>query len=354
MRSSQILVDNKKIGKGFEPFIIAEMSGNHNHSLKNALDIVQSAADSGVDAIKLQTYTPDTITLDVDSKDFVINDPKSIWKGKKLYDLYNIAYTPWDWHEPIMEKAKALGLICFSSPFDETAVDFLETLNVPMYKIASFENNHLPLIRKVSATGKPIIVSTGASTLLEIDELVTTARDAGCKDLILLKCTSSYPASPADSNILTIPHLRKLFDCEVGLSDHTLGIGAAIAAVSLGATLIEKHFTLDRGDGGVDSAFSMEPREMKSLTVESKNAWQSLGKISYGLSSSELKSIHFKRSIFVSKNMKLGDIFTENNIRIVRPGNGLHPRYYDKVLGKKVSKDVKKGTALDWNHILNR
>ena len=222
-----------------------------------------------------------------------------------------------------------------------------------MYKIASFENNHLPLIRKVSATGKPIIVSTGASTLLEIDELVTTARDAGCKDLILLKCTSSYPASPANSNILTIPHLRKLFDCEVGLSDHTLGIGAAIAAVSLGATLIEKHFTLDRNNGGVDSAFSMEPMEMKSLVVESKNAWQSLGKISYGLSSSELKSIHFKRSIFVSKDMKLGDIFTENNIRIVRPGNGLHPRYYEKILGKKVSKDVKKGTALDWKHILN-
>ena len=351
MRSSQILVDNKKIGKGFEPFIIAEMSGNHNHSLENALEIVQSAADSGVDAIKLQTYTPDTITLDVDSDDFVINDPKSIWNGKRLYDLYKLAYTPWEWHKPIMQKAKELGLICFSSPFDETAVDFLETLDVPMYKIASFENNHLPLIRKVSETGKPVIISTGASTLFELDELVRTARDAGCKDLILLKCTSSYPASSLNSNILTIPHLRNLFNCEVGLSDHTLGIGASLAAVSLGATLIEKHFTLDRNNGGVDSTFSMEPNEMKSLVVESKNAWQSLGKVSYELSSSEEKSVNFKRSIYISKDMSLGDVFTEQNLRIVRPGNGLHPRYYDKILGKKVSKDVNEGTALDWDHI---
>jgi pseudaminic acid synthase len=353
MIDSQILVRNKTIGKGCGPFIIAEMSGNHNQSLNNALEIVQSAADCGVHAIKLQTYLPDTITLDVDSSEFVINDPNSLWNGKKLYDLYELAHTPWEWHKPIIQKAEDLGLICFSSPFDESAVDFLENLNVPLYKIASFENNHLPLIRKVSSTGKPVIISTGASTLLELDEMVTTAREAGCKDLILLKCTSSYPASPENSNILTIPHLKNLFDCEVGLSDHTLGIGASIAAVSHGASVIEKHFTLNRNDGGVDSEFSMEPMEMKNLVIESNNAWQSLGKVSYGLSTSENKSVNFKRSIFIAEDMELGDFFSEKNLRIVRPGSGLHPRYYEKILGKRVSKNVSKGTALDWNHILN-
>jgi pseudaminic acid synthase len=353
MKKPQLTIGNRRIGVEHEPFIIAEMSGNHNKSLNNALKIVQSVADCGAHAIKLQTYTPDTITLDIDSNDFIINDAKSIWNGKKLYELYTLAHTPWEWHEPIIKKAKDLGLAWFSSPFDESAVEFLEELDVPFYKIASFENNHLPLIRKVSSTGKPVIISTGASTLLELDEMVTTARDAGCKNLILLKCTSSYPASPENSNILTIPHLKSIFECEVGLSDHTLGIGASLAAVSHGASLIEKHFTLDRNDGGVDSIFSMEPMEMKNLVIESKNAWQSLGSISYGLSDSEKKSVNFKRSIFISEDMKLGEIFTEKNLRIVRPGNGLHPRYYEKIIGSKVSKKVSKGTALDWNHILN-
>ena len=353
MKNSQLVFANNSVGVNYPPFIIAEMSGNHNQSLDKALEIVESAAKSGVNAIKLQTYTPNTITLDVNSNDFKINDPKSLWAGERLYDLYKLAYTPWEWHEPIMKKAKKLGLICFSSPFDETAVDFLETLDVPLYKIASFENNHLPLIRKVSSTGKPVIISTGVSNLNELDEMVTTARDAGCKDLVLLKCTSKYPASPKNSNILTIPHLKELFGCEVGLSDHTLGIGASIAAIAHGASVLEKHFTLDRSDGGVDSAFSMEPDEMTSLVIESKNAWQSLGKITYGPTNAEKNSLNFKRSIFISEDMKKGEVFTEKNLRIVRPGNGLHPRYYEKFIGKKVSKDVEKGVALNWNHVLS-
>jgi pseudaminic acid synthase len=353
MKNSQLIFGNNKIGVNYPPFIIAEMSGNHNQSLNHALEIVESAANSGVHAIKLQTYTPDTITLDISSSDFIISDKNSLWSGKKLYDLYKLAYTPWEWHEPIMQKAKELGLICFSSPFDETAVDFLESLDVPMYKIASFENNHLPLIRKVSSTGKPVIISTGASNLSELDEMVTTARSAGCKDLVLLKCTSTYPASPDNSNILTIPHLRKLFNCEVGLSDHTMGIGVSLAAIAHGASVIEKHFTLDRSDGGVDSAFSIEPKEMTSLVIESTNAWQSLGKISYGPSDAEKSSLKFKRSIFISEDMKAGDIFTEKNLRIIRPGSGLHPRYHETLLGRRVSKDVKKGEALDWSHVLS-
>ena len=292
-----------KIGLNHKPFIVAEMSANHNHSLKKALKIVKTAAASGADAIKLQTYTPDTLTLNVKKKDFFIKDNKSLWKGEYLYNLYEKAYTPWEWHKPIMKLAKKLGLICFSSPFDETAVDFLEKLNVPLYKIASFEITHIPLIKRVAQTGKPIILSTGLASIKEINDAIKTIRSAGSKKIILLKCTSTYPAKTKNSNLITIPNMRKKFRCEIGLSDHTLGIGTAIAAVANGATVIEKHFTLDKNDGGVDSAFSIKPNDFKRLTEEANKAWQSLGKVFYGPTPDEKKSLIFRRSIYASKNM---------------------------------------------------
>ena len=340
-----------KVGLDHKPFIIAEMSGNHNQSLERALEITEAAAATGTHALKLQTYTADTLTLDVKEGEFFIDDKDSLWKGKSLYDLYEEAHTPWEWHEPIMKRANELGMLCFSSPFDDTAVDFLEDLNVPVYKIASFENTHLPLIKKVASTGKPMIISTGMASIAELDETVQTIRDAGGEQFVLLKCTSTYPATPENSNVLTIPHMRKLFNCEVGLSDHTMGIGASVAAVSHGATIIEKHFTLNRADGGVDSAFSMEPEEMKQLVIETKRAWQSLGKIKYGTSDVEKGSLTFRRSLYIAEDMKKGDILDENNLRIVRPGMGLEPKYYNILLGRKVSKDVKKGRALDWEII---
>jgi len=327
------------------------MSGNHNQSLERALKIVKAVADTGAHALKLQTYTADTITLDNQAGEFFINDEKNLWKGKSLYALYKEAYTPWEWHETIMQHAKDLGLLCFSTPFDESAVDFLETLNVPAYKIASFENIHLPLIKKVAATGKPMIISTGMASIAELDETVRIIRNAGCEQFVLLKCTSTYPASPENSNVLTIPHLRKMFECEVGLSDHTMGIGAAVAAVAHGATVIEKHFTLRRSDGGVDSAFSMEPDEMKQLVIETERAWQSIGKVSYGPTGSEIDSLVFRRSLYIASDMKKGDILNESNLRIVRPGLGLPPKYYDVVMGRKVNRDVEKGTAVDWDLI---
>jgi len=343
-----IKINNKKIGRGCAPFIIAEMSGNHNQSLSKALDIVDAAAKAGSHALKLQTYTADTITLDVKKGDFFISDKDSPWSGNSLHDLYKQAYTPWEWHKPIMQRASDLGMICFSSPFDESAVDFLEDLNVPAYKIASFENNHLPLIKKAASTGKPIIISTGMATVSEIHEAVVAARESGCKDLILLKCTSTYPATPESSNILTIPHMRELFDCEVGLSDHTMGVGTSIAAVAHGATVIEKHFTISRDDGGVDSTFSLEPNELELLVIETKRAFESLGKISYGIVGEEEKSKIFRRSLYIAEDMNSGDIFTKDNLRIVRPGEGLKPKYYDKVLGRKVNCDVKKGHPVSW------
>ncbi len=343
-----IKINNKKIGRGCAPFIIAEMSGNHNQSLSKALDIVDAAAKAGSHALKLQTYTADTITLDVKKGDFFISDKDSPWSGNSLHDLYKQAYTPWEWHKPIMQRASDLGMICFSSPFDESAVDFLEDLNVPAYKIASFENNHLPLIKKAASTGKPIIISTGMATVSEIHEAVVAARESGCKDLILLKCTSTYPATPESSNILTIPHMRELFDCEVGLSDHTMGVGTSIAAVAHGATVIEKHFTISRDNGGVDSTFSLEPNELELLVIETKRAFESLGKISYGIVGEEEKSKIFRRSLYIAEDMNSGDIFTKDNLRIVRPGEGLKPKYYDKVLGRKVNCDVKKGHPVSW------
>ncbi len=336
------------IGAAERPLIIAEMSGNHNQSFERAMEIVEAAAKTGVQALKLQTYTADTITLNVGQGEFFINDEQSLWKGNSLYDLYKKAYTPWDWHAPIMKRANELGMICFSSPFDETAVDFLETLNVPAYKIASFENNHLPLVRKVAATGKPLIISTGMATIAELDDVVRTARGAGCRDLVLLKCTSAYPALPESCNLHTIPHMRELFGCEVGLSDHTLGLGVAVASVALGASVIEKHFTLRRADGGVDSAFSLEPEELSALVLETEKAWKALGEVNYGITDEERNSSIFRRSIYIVKAMKKGDILTHENLRAVRPGLGLPPKYFEIFLGKSVNCDVKMGTPVSW------
>lgn len=339
------------IGNNHPPFIIAEMSGNHNQSLERALAIVEAAAHVGAHAIKLQTYTADTMTLDIAEGEFFISDEDSLWNGQSLYDLYKQAHTPWEWHAPIMKRAEELSLICFSTPFDETAIEFLETLNVPAYKIASFEIVDLPLIRRVAVTGKPVIISTGMATIAEIDEAVRTARDAGCRELILLKCTSTYPSSPKNSNILTIPHMRELFGCEVGLSDHTLGIGTAIAAVANGASVIEKHFTLSRADGGVDSAFSMEPDEFRMLVEETKRSWQSLGRVRYGPGEDEEKPLVFRRSLYITEDMHAGDVFTTENLQCLRPGLGLSPKYYEIILGKRVNRDLKKGTALHWRVI---
>lgn len=341
-----------EVGNSVRPFIIAEMSGNHNQSLDRALAIVEAAFKAGVQAIKLQTYTADTITLDVHENEFMVQDEKSLWNGKSLHKLYNEAYTPWEWHAPIMKRARELGMVCFSSPFDETAVDFLEELNVPAYKIASFENIHLPLIRKAAKTGKPLIMSTGMASLAELDEAVKAAREAGCKDLILLKCTSTYPALPENSNLKTIPHMQELFQCQIGLSDHTMGVGVSVAAVTLGATVVEKHFTLSRAEGGVDSAFSLEPQELKSLVEETERAWQSLGSIKYGPTKAEEKSLVFRRSIYISKDVKSGEILSRDNVRIVRPGLGLPPKNLDLIIGKKVKMDLQIGTPLSWDHII--
>ncbi|WP_249872142.1 pseudaminic acid synthase [Oceanobacillus saliphilus] len=341
-----IMLGNKYVGNSFPPFIIAEMSGNHNQSLDKALEIVEAVAKSGADALKIQTYTADTMTLNVRNKDFMIDDPKSLWNGESLYDLYDKAHTPWEWHEPIFRRAREAGLIPFSTPFDETAVDFLEGLGVPFYKIASFENNDIPLIEKVASTGKAMIISTGMATVAELDETVRAARAAGCNDIVLLKCTSTYPATPENTNILTIPHMRELFDCPVGLSDHTMGTGVSVASVALGATVIEKHFVLDRSEGGVDAAFSMEPQEMKALVEETESAWKSLGKVKYGPTKVEKNSLQFRRSIYAAKDIRKGETYTSENIRVVRPGFGMKPKYYKELLGKKAEKEFKFGDPI--------
>ena len=345
-------IGDRLIGTKHAPFVIAEMSGNHNQSLDRALAIVDAAAAAGAHALKLQTYTADTITLNVRGGDFEINDPGSLWSGKNLHDLYNQAHTPWEWHEPIMQRARIHGMTCFSSPFDESAVDFLEELNVPAYKIASFENNHLPLIAKAAATGKPLIISTGMASLGELEQAVSVARSSGCKHLILLKCTSTYPATAKNTNILTIPHLRELFGCEVGLSDHTMGVGVAVAAVALGASVIEKHFTLSRAEGGVDSAFSLEPAELNNLVTESKRAWESLGEVRYGPTQAEQKSLVFRRSIYVAQDIEEGEIFSKENIKIVRPGHGAPPSMYQQLLGKIASRHYRKGEPLKLSNLL--
>ena len=343
-----IKINGRHIGPNQQPFVIAEMSGNHNQSLERALEIVEAAAKTGAHALKIQTYTPDTMTIDLDEREFHISDSKNLWAGTSLYKLYGEACTPWEWHKPIFDRARVLGIIPFSTPFDNTAVDFLETLDVPCYKIASFENTDLPLIRRVAATGKPLIISTGMATVAELDDTVRAAREAGCKDLILLKCTSTYPATAENTNILTIPHLRELFGCEVGLSDHTMGVGVSIASVAIGASVIEKHFTLSRADGGVDSAFSMEPAEMAQLVLESDRAWQAKGHVAYGPTEVEKKSLQYRRSLYVVQDIKAGDVLTKENLRAIRPGLGLPTKYLEKVLGRAVNKNLKRGTALGW------
>lgn len=341
-------IAERLVGVGAPPFVIAEMSGNHNQSLDRALALVDLAAKAGAHAFKIQTYTADTMTLDLNEREFQISDPGSPWAGRSLYDLYEEAHTPWDWHEQIFQRAAALGMLAFSTPFDESAVDFLTELEVPCYKIASFENTDLPLIRKVAATGKPMIISTGMATAAELSETVEAARSAGCIDLVLLKCTSTYPADPQDSNLRTIPAMREMFKCEVGLSDHTMGIGVAVASVALGASVIEKHFTTARADGGVDSAFSMEPAEMAQLVVETERAWRALGAPSFQPTKAEEQSLQFRRSLYVVQNLEAGDLLSAENVRAIRPGLGLSARHLDEVLGRSVSRKVSRGTALSW------
>jgi len=345
-------ISDRWIGIDHPPFVIAEMSGNHNQSLDRALAIVEAAARAGAHALKLQTFTADTITIDVREGEFFISDPNSLWSGQSLYDLYKEAYTPWEWHEPIFRRARQLGMIVFSTPLDDTAVDFLETLDVPCYKIASFENVDIPLIRKVAATGKPIIISTGMATVAELAECVGAAREAGCQNLVLLKCTSTYPASPEATNIRTIPHLREMFGTEVGISDHTMGLGVSVASVALGATVIEKHFTLARADGGVDSTFSLEPSEMAALVAESERAWQALGHVQYGISSEqERKSLAYRRSLYITRDLLPGDVLDATSVRSIRPGLGLAPKYFEQILGKRVNCAAKRGTPLSWDLI---
>ena len=344
-----LTIGSHRLGLGCAPLIIAELSGNHNGSLDRALELVDVAADAGAHAVKLQTYTADTMTIDLSDREFFISDPDSLWEGESLYALYQNAMTPWEWHKPIFDRCRERGVLGFSSPFDATAVDFLEELDVPCYKVASFENIDLPLIRKVSATGKPVIISTGMATIGEIDEAVTAAREAGCKDLVLLKCTSSYPAPPENSNLANIPHMADMFDCHIGFSDHTLGIGVAVAAAAFGAVVIEKHLTLRRDDGGVDAAFSSEPDELAAMVQETARAAVAFGNVRYGPTEADTKSLQFRRSLYIVEDMKAGDILTPANLRAIRPGLGLPPKFIDQLMGRKVARDIARGTAASWD-----
>jgi N-acetylneuraminate synthase len=347
----EITIGPYKIGANHAPFVVAELSGNHNQSLDKALRLIDLAAAAGAHAIKLQTYTADSLTIDCDLPDFRIQDPKSLWNGRNLYALYQEACTPYDWHRALFERCRDKNLLCFSTPFDEDGVDFLEQFDPPCYKIASFENNHYPLIRKVIQTGKPVIISLGISTLQDIEDLDHFLEKEGAKQVVYLKCTSAYPARPEDANLKTIPFLREKFARLVGLSDHTLGGSVAVASVALGACMIEKHFTDSRTSGGVDSAFSMEPSELKELVETSKMAWQALGSASFAFSESEKKSRQFKRSIYITKSIKAGETFTRSNLSIIRPGYGLDPRRFDSVLGKVATIDLERGQALSEDHV---
>jgi len=345
LKSIKIL--GRSIGPEHKPFIIAELSGNHNGQISRALELVKAAADAGAHALKLQTYTADTITIDHSEGLFNITDQNSLWFGKNLYQLYKEAHTPWEWHKEIFDYAKSLGMMAFSSPFDETAVDFLESLDVPAYKIASFESNHFPLLKKVAETGKPIFISSGTSKLNELYESIEYLKVCGARDIVIFKCTSSYPASPENTNLKTISVFQSIFaDCIIGLSDHTMGIGASVAAVALGASVIEKHFTLNRADGGVDSAFSLEPGELSSLVTETERAFLALGAIQLDTQKSEERNRQFKRSIYVVQPIKAGEKFTTENIRVIRPGDGMHPRYYSALLGTRADRDFAIGTPL--------
>lgn len=346
-----LTIQGRTIGGGSRPFIVAELSGNHNQSLDRAIALVQAAAQCGCDAVKLQTYTPDTLTIDCSETHFLINNPSSPWHGRKLYDLYQEAYTPWEWHKPIFEKCRELGLIAFSTPFDTKAIALLEELGSPAYKVASFENVHLPLIKDIAATGKPIILSTGMASLAELCEAVSTIRNTGNNKIILLKCTSTYPSLPANSNIRTIEHMRELFGVEAGLSDHTLGIGVAVASVAFGACMIEKHLTLRRADGGPDSSFSLEPIEMRALVEEVRNAHLALGGVSYEMIEAEKASAVFRRSIFAVEDIKAGEEMNSTNVRIIRPGFGLAPKFIDLVIGRRAKSHIRRGTPISWDQL---
>jgi pseudaminic acid synthase len=349
MDPREVRIAGRPIGLAHKPYVVAEMSGNHNGSLERALALVDAAAAAGADAVKLQTYTADTMTLNLKEAEFLVSEAHGLWAGRSLFDLYHEAHTPWEWHAPIMARAAGRGIACFSSPFDESAVELLESLGAPAYKIASFECVHLPLIRRVAATGKPVIISTGMASMAEIDDAVRTARHAGCRELMLLKCTSNYPATPLNSHLRTIPHLREAYDCEIGLSDHTLGIGVPIAAVAMGATVIEKHFTLARDDGGVDSKFSADPPELKQLVDEATRAWESLGRVHVGPTEAELSSLDYRRSIYVTVDVKAGEPFTSKNLRCIRPGKGLPPKYLEMAQDRRASRDIRCGEPLSWN-----
>ncbi|MBC3765033.1 pseudaminic acid synthase [Neptunicella marina] len=342
-------IGGRQIGQGYEPFIIAELSGNHSQQYDLALQMVEAAAKAGAHAIKLQTYTADSMTLDVKQKGFVIEETDSLWHGESLHALYKKAATPYEWHQKLFERANELGMLAFSSPFDEEAVDFLDGLNVPCFKIASFELTDLPLIAKAASKGKPLIMSTGMASLSEIEQAVNTAKNNGCEQIILLKCTSTYPAQPTNTNLHTIPHLKNAFGCEVGLSDHTAGVGVSVAAVALGANVIEKHFVLDRAAGGVDAEFSLEPDELAALVIETKRAWQAMGAVVYGGTQAEEKSKQYRRSIYVAKPIKAGESLTKENLRIVRPAFGLAPKHWQSVLNKVAKTDLEPGTPLDWS-----
>ncbi len=344
-----ITINGRKIGKGYPPYVIAELSANHNGVLQKALDTISEAKKCGADAIKLQTYSADTMTIDCDAEDFYIRG--GLWDGYKLYDLYEEAQTPFEWHKAMFDHARRIGITCFSTPFDETAVDLLEGLNVPAYKVASFEAADLPLIRYVASTKKPMIMSTGMANLEEIEEMVVTVKDAGCKDLILLHCISSYPAPVEQSNLLTIPDMRKKFGVQVGLSDHTVSNTASIVSVALGATLIEKHFILDRGEKGPDSEFSIEPEELKALCDDTKDAWESLGLAGYERKPAEEANVKFRRSVYFVRDIKAGAVITEEDVRRIRPGFGLAPKFEAELIGKKVNANIKAGTATNWSLI---
>lgn len=342
-----ININGREIGLNCSPYIIAELSANHNGDIQRAFDIMYAAKKAGADALKLQTYRADTITIDHDSEDFQIHG--GLWDGKNLYELYQWAQMPWEWHKPLFDKARELDITIFSSPFDFTAVDLLEDLNAPAYKIASFECIDLPLIKYVASTGKPMIISTGMADENEIGEAIQTAKDNGCKELVVLHCVSGYPAPAKDYNLATIPDIAKRFGVLTGLSDHTIDNTTAITAVALGACLIEKHVTLDRNGGGADDSFSLEPKELEQLCRDSKTAWEAIGRVNYERKESEKGNVKFRRSLYVVKNIKAGDILTPEHVKSIRPGFGLAPKYYEQVLGKRVVKDVRRGVPLQWS-----
>jgi len=345
-----MIINGREIGPGKPVYTIAEISANHNNDIKLAEELIHASAEAGADAIKMQTYTPDTLTIDCDRPCFKVGKGTQ-WEGRTLHDLYDEAYMPWDWQPQLMELANKLGMDCFSTPFDPTAVDFLSELNIPVFKVASFEVVDLPLLRKIGQTGKPVIMSTGMASLAEISDAVNTLRNAGCTDLCLLKCTSAYPATPDSMNLRTIPYLAEVFQVPAGLSDHTLGIAVPVTSVALGACVIEKHVTLSRGQEGPDSSFSMEPQEFREMVDAVRVAEQSLGRVQFEVSESEQPSRTFRRSLFVVKDVAKGEPFTEENVRSIRPGDGLSPKYYPEVLGRTAREEICRGTPLNWRDI---